>query len=152
MYKRQAFIVFSPQTKAFDPVVSFTRNGQQVAPLARPPVIKIQRASYGVPGDAARTRDVLAKVQEWADRWYTTARSFMQTTRGFVKYKHQRQSQQCPMRSPIKDCCLLLPTQEAVAAPRQTDALLSQSILAYHSFSLCFLFRTEQTMEMEPRT
>src|ERR1700722_13088121 len=93
-----------------------------------------------------------SSVQEWAGRWYTTARSFMQTTRGFAKDKHQRQSQQCPMRLPIKDCCLLPPIQPTAAAPRQTGALLSQSILAYHSFSLCFLFRTEQTMGMEPRT
>ncbi len=62
------FVVFRPQTESFDPVTSFTRNGQPVIPLTRPLVIRIQKAAYGVPGDAARTRDVLAKVQAWVDR------------------------------------------------------------------------------------
>jgi hypothetical protein len=31
-------------------------------------VIKIQKATYGVPGDKARTRDVSAKVQALVDR------------------------------------------------------------------------------------
>ncbi len=43
-------------------MVSFTRDGQPVMPLTRPPVIKIQKATYGVPGDAARTRDVQGQV------------------------------------------------------------------------------------------
>ena len=62
------FVVFRPQQKSFDPVVRFTRDGDPVAPLTRPPVIKIQKATYGVPGDAARTREVRAKVQAMADR------------------------------------------------------------------------------------
>jgi len=57
------FVVFRPQTKPFDSVVNFTRDGQPVVPLNQLPVIKIQKATYGVPGDAARTRDVRAKVQ-----------------------------------------------------------------------------------------
>jgi hypothetical protein len=57
------FVVFRPQSKPVDSVVSFKRDGQPVVPLIKPPVIKIQKATYGVPGDAARTRDVLAKVQ-----------------------------------------------------------------------------------------
>src|SRR5580704_12327444 len=93
-----------------------------------------------------------SSAQEQAGRWNTTAHSFMQTMRGFVKYKHQRQSQQYPMLLPIKDCCLRPPIQEAAVAPRQADALLSQSILAYDSSFLCFRFRTEQAMAMEPRT
>ncbi len=61
------FVVFRPQQKKFDPVVSFTRDGQPVWPLTRPSVIKIQRATYGVPGDAQRTRDVQGKLQTLAD-------------------------------------------------------------------------------------
>jgi hypothetical protein len=61
------FVVFRPQAKTFDPLVSFTRDGQPVVPASRSPVIKIQKATYGVPGDAARTRDVVAKVQALAD-------------------------------------------------------------------------------------
>jgi hypothetical protein len=63
-----AFVVFRPQSKPFDPVVSFKRDGQPAVPVSKPPVIKIQKATYGVPGDAARTRDVLAKVQALVDR------------------------------------------------------------------------------------
>jgi hypothetical protein len=62
------FVVFRPQQKIFDPVVSFTRNGESEPPLTRPPVVKIQKATYGVPGDAVRTREVRAKVQAMADR------------------------------------------------------------------------------------
>ena len=57
------FVVFRPQAKPFESVVSFQRDGQPVMPLSKSPVIQIQKATYGVPGDAARTRDVLAKVQ-----------------------------------------------------------------------------------------
>ena len=59
--------VSARQSKPFDPVVSFTRDGQPVVPLSKAPVITIQKATYGVPGDAARTRDVLAKMQAWID-------------------------------------------------------------------------------------
>jgi hypothetical protein len=62
-----AFIVFSPQNKPFDPVTSFTRNGRAVFALTEPPVIRIQKATYGVPGDVARTRDVRSKLQGIAD-------------------------------------------------------------------------------------
>ncbi len=62
-----AFIVFRPRAKPFDPVASFTRDDQPVIPLDKPPEIKIQRATYGVPGDAMRTRDVLTKLQTWVD-------------------------------------------------------------------------------------
>lgn len=61
------FVVFSRPSKPLDPIVSFTRNGQPVVALTRPPVIKIQSASYGVPDDAPRTRDVTAKVQALVD-------------------------------------------------------------------------------------
>jgi hypothetical protein len=61
------FVVFRPQVWPFDPVVSFTRDGQPVIPLSRAPVIKIQSATYGVPGDTARTRDVQTKLQALVD-------------------------------------------------------------------------------------
>jgi hypothetical protein len=48
-------------------VASFTRNGRAVFALTEPPVIQIQKATYGVPGDAARTRDVRSKLQAIAD-------------------------------------------------------------------------------------
>jgi hypothetical protein len=57
------FVVFRPPQKRFDPVVSFTRDGQPAVPLPRAAAIQIQKATYGVPGDAARTRDRRAKVQ-----------------------------------------------------------------------------------------
>ena len=62
------FVVFRPQTKPFDSVVSFTRDGQPAIPLTKPPLIKILKAIYGVPGDAVRTREVQAKVQAMANR------------------------------------------------------------------------------------
>lgn len=62
------FVVFHPQKKPFDSIVKFTRNGEPVVPLTRQPAIKIQKATYGLPGDAARTRDVRAKMQALVDR------------------------------------------------------------------------------------
>jgi hypothetical protein len=63
------FVVFRPRAGKFDPVVSFTRNGESVFASAKPPesMIEIQRATYGVPGDAGRTRDVRAKLQTMVD-------------------------------------------------------------------------------------
>jgi hypothetical protein len=62
------FVVFSPQAKPFDSVMSFTRDGQAVVTSRKPPVIKIKKATYGVPGDASRTRNVLASAQALVDR------------------------------------------------------------------------------------
>jgi hypothetical protein len=63
------FVVFRPQAKRFEPVVKFTRDGAPVvATMAKLPGIKIESATYGVPGDAARSRDVLAKVQALVNR------------------------------------------------------------------------------------
>jgi hypothetical protein len=62
------FVVFRPPATPFDSVVSFTRNGQPVMSASKAPLITIQKAAYGVPGDAARTRDVQAKVQALVDR------------------------------------------------------------------------------------
>jgi hypothetical protein len=59
------FVVFRKQ-KAFDPVISFTRDGQPVFAPTKPTVIQVQKATYGVPGDAARSRDVTSKLQALA--------------------------------------------------------------------------------------
>jgi hypothetical protein len=66
------FVVFRPQKKQSDPVVRFTRDTKAVAPVPKPPSIRIQRATYGVPGDAQRTRNVQAKVQQFIDLGETT--------------------------------------------------------------------------------
>ncbi len=60
-----AFVVFR-SVPAIDPVLMLTRNDQPVAPAGLTAQFEIKRATYGVPGDAARTRDVRAKVQERA--------------------------------------------------------------------------------------
>lgn len=60
------FVVFRPSTKRFDPVIGFTLDGQPVIPPMKSVAIQIQKASYGVPGDPARTRDVTAKVRTLA--------------------------------------------------------------------------------------
>jgi hypothetical protein len=58
------FVVFRSSSKGLERVVDFTRNGQPVMPIvAKRPVIQIQKASYGVPGDAARIRDVRSQIQ-----------------------------------------------------------------------------------------
>jgi len=62
------FVVFRSPQKEFDPVISFTRNGQPVLSLTKPPAIRIQKATYGVPGDAQRIRDVQSKVQTLVNR------------------------------------------------------------------------------------
>ena len=62
------FVVFRPPQKRFDPVVSFTQDGQPAIPLPRSDVIKIQKAIYGVPGDTVRTRDARAKLQAMVNR------------------------------------------------------------------------------------
>ncbi len=68
-----AFIVFRQSTQGFDPVVSLRRNGQSVPePLAASARLEIQRATYGVPGDAQRTRDVRAQVQTMVNDGQTT--------------------------------------------------------------------------------
>ncbi|MBC8096972.1 MAG: hypothetical protein H7Y43_14290 [Akkermansiaceae bacterium] len=62
------FVVFRPQQKRIDPVVSFRRDGQPVLVSTKPPVIKVQKATFGVPGDAGRTRDVQTELQTLANR------------------------------------------------------------------------------------
>ncbi|MFO1513817.1 MAG: glycosyl hydrolase [Verrucomicrobiota bacterium] len=62
------FVVFRQAGKPMAAVLSFLHDGQPVVSATRPAVIKILKATYGVPGDAARTRDVQAKVQRLAER------------------------------------------------------------------------------------
>jgi hypothetical protein len=64
-----AFVVFRPSNEAFDPVVSVTWDGRSIfseAPAL--PKVVVQKAVYGVLGDATKTRDVTAKVQGIVDR------------------------------------------------------------------------------------
>lgn len=63
-----AFVVFRSPAKLFDPVMNFTRDSQPVVLPSKPPVIQIQSATYGVPDDTARTRDVRAKLQAMVAR------------------------------------------------------------------------------------
>ncbi len=59
------FVVFRGKTANSDGIVSFTRDGQPVMPAkTRKEKIVIQKATYGVLSDAARTRDVTAKLQK----------------------------------------------------------------------------------------
>ena len=62
------FVVFRPGQETLDPVVSVTRDGKNVfSDTPVPAKIVVQKASYGVLGDAGRTRDVTAKVQAIVD-------------------------------------------------------------------------------------
>jgi hypothetical protein len=58
------FVVFRKAATA-DHAVAVSLTGQPaVAATAATPVIEIQKATYGIPGDAAKSRDVTAKVKE----------------------------------------------------------------------------------------
>ena len=70
------FVVFRPEPRGLDPVVAMTHDGRAFPP-APPKAVKaavvkgsyvVQSATYGVPGDAARTRDVKSAVQRAAGR------------------------------------------------------------------------------------
>ena len=68
-----AFVVFRKSAKGFDPVVKFLHNGVPLSELLpKPADLKIVSASYGVPGDAARTRDVREQVLELVNQGKTT--------------------------------------------------------------------------------
>lgn len=68
-----AFIVFRQSSKGFDPVVKLLRNGSPLLEtLPEAGGLKIVSASYGVPGDAARTRDVREQVQALVNGGKTT--------------------------------------------------------------------------------
>ena len=60
------FVVFR-QRATGDSVVSFTHDGKPVFATSSPVAMQIQKATYGVPGDATRTRDVRAKLQALVD-------------------------------------------------------------------------------------
>ncbi len=65
------FVVFRPDADAaLDPVVALSRDGTSLLEKnnADSPKIVVQKAVYGVPGDAARTRDVTAKTQRLVDQ------------------------------------------------------------------------------------
>lgn len=67
------FVVFRESLKGFDSVVSFQRNGQPVpAPMPALARLEIQKATYGVPGDAKRSREVRTQVQALVDGGKTT--------------------------------------------------------------------------------
>ena len=62
------FVVFRQPSDGFDPIVSVARDGQAIEPAAgRPGKVAIVEASYGVPRDARRTRDVKTKLRELID-------------------------------------------------------------------------------------
>jgi hypothetical protein len=58
-----AFVIFRRSVGQVDPVVNLTRNGKPLAIIQHSPAVIIQKATYGVPGDAIRTRDVKEKIQ-----------------------------------------------------------------------------------------
>jgi len=67
------FVVFRPGQEAFDSIVALSRDGQLLQPAAPSPAALVAtKAIYGIPGDAARTRDVTAKVQGLIDGGQTT--------------------------------------------------------------------------------
>ncbi len=58
------FVVFRSPTKKLEAVASFTRNGLPVMPITpKLAEIKITKATFGVPGDASRSREVTSKLQ-----------------------------------------------------------------------------------------
>jgi hypothetical protein len=63
------FVVFrSDKTPTPDRVAAVTRDGHPVIGVVDPTAVVIQKAMYGPPGDAARTRDVTARVRQFAAR------------------------------------------------------------------------------------
>jgi hypothetical protein len=64
------FVVFREAAAAgtFDPVVGVTLDGRMIEPVPEPKgTVRIEKAIYGVPGDAKRLRDVRAKLQAIVD-------------------------------------------------------------------------------------
>ena len=67
------FVVFRQPVQGFDSVVRLLRNGQPLLETEpKQDGLKILSASYGVPGDAARTRDVRDQVQALVNQGKTT--------------------------------------------------------------------------------
>jgi hypothetical protein len=62
------FVVFRQAAGTFNPVVSVTRDGQQIVPAPEHKAkVVIEKAVYGVLSDPSRTRDVKAKLQAVVD-------------------------------------------------------------------------------------
>ncbi len=66
------FVVFRGKKGGFDPVVSIIRDGVPIFPSISTPKYIVEKASYGVPGDPNRTRDVRDKVQALLDKGEAT--------------------------------------------------------------------------------
>jgi hypothetical protein len=63
------FIVFRAGPSASDPIVSIAKDGQSIFSRKEiEPRIVVEKASYGVPGDSSRLRDVKAKLQAVLDQ------------------------------------------------------------------------------------
>ena len=57
------FVVFRPQARRIDPAVALLVGGKPLATVSElAPRITVEKASYGVPGDPARSRDVRQEV------------------------------------------------------------------------------------------
>lgn len=65
------FVVFRVPSKKYDPITQLTWNDQPVVPLEKRPQIHVRQASYGVPGDAARNRDVAERIRKLTDEGTT---------------------------------------------------------------------------------
>jgi hypothetical protein len=63
------FVVFRNEEQKKNGIVSLSKDDQPLfSALAEPPVkIQIDKATYGIPGDAARNRDVKAEIQAMVD-------------------------------------------------------------------------------------
>jgi hypothetical protein len=62
------FVVFRKSDEALNPVVGVALDGKPIIPAPEPEaVVHIEKAVYGVPGDAKRSRDVKAKLQAIVD-------------------------------------------------------------------------------------
>lgn len=57
------FVIFRKPAEA-DPIIAISRNGQPLIGTQPAPRLEIEEATYGVPGDAARLRNVTAKLQD----------------------------------------------------------------------------------------
>ena len=75
------FVVFRKSSAGIDPIVELRHEGKlqwslvkQPAPAQPAAGIKITKATYGVPGDPERTRDVTQKLQAIVDGGETKAR------------------------------------------------------------------------------
>ncbi|MCC7373404.1 MAG: hypothetical protein IT581_02020 [Verrucomicrobiales bacterium] len=63
------FVVFRDSSRGEDPVIDVRHNGQTISSARPTPAVRItiQRATYGIPGEPARSRDVTQEVQRKVD-------------------------------------------------------------------------------------